>query len=107
VSERKIYDGKFPANPMIAGRTADEHQDDSDHSSPSRPTISASHQSRSCRILLSDEKKFEAQCPVAPIEMPDGDKVWDVQDLDKWIDSLKSSKMDDSAESIVARLDYQ
>ena len=35
-------------------------------------------------------KKFEGQCPVAPIVMADGDKLWDVVDLDKWIDSLKT-----------------
>jgi hypothetical protein len=51
------------------------------------------------------KKKFEAQCPVAPIEMPDGDQLWDVQDLDKWIDSLKSGNLDESADSIVARLE--
>lgn len=34
-------------------------------------------------------KKFEAQCPVPPIAMADGDRLWDVQDLDRWIDSLK------------------
>jgi hypothetical protein len=34
-------------------------------------------------------KKFEAQCPVPPIEMADGDRLWDVQDLDRWIESLK------------------
>jgi hypothetical protein len=51
------------------------------------------------------KKKFEAQCPVAPIEMPDGDQLWDVQDLDKWIDSLKSDNSDETADLIVARLD--
>jgi len=28
-------------------------------------------------------KKFEFQCPVAPIEMADGDLLWDVHDLDR------------------------
>ena len=51
------------------------------------------------------KKKFEVQCPVAPIEMPDGDQLWDVQDLDKWIDSLKSDNSDGTADLIVARLD--
>ena len=42
-------------------------------------------------------KKFEAQCPVPPIAMADGDRLWDVQDLDRWIDSLKegSAESDD------------
>jgi hypothetical protein len=47
--------------------------------------------------------KFEAQCPVAPIVMADGDKLWDVQDLDKWIDGLKAGKPCD-ADDIIARL---
>lgn len=47
--------------------------------------------------------KFEAQCPVTPIIMADGDRLWDVLDLDKWIDSLKEPKSSD-ADAIVARL---
>ncbi len=49
-------------------------------------------------------KKFEVQCPVAPIEMVDGDRLWDVRDLDRWIDSLKNDFGDD-ANAIVARLE--
>jgi hypothetical protein len=48
-------------------------------------------------------KKFEAQCPVQPLRMADGDLLWDVQDLDLWIDSLKSGKLDE-AEAALARL---
>jgi len=47
-------------------------------------------------------RKFEAQCPVTPIIMADGDRLWDVLDLDKWIDSLKEPKSND-ADAIVAR----
>jgi hypothetical protein len=47
--------------------------------------------------------KFEATCPVTPIIMPSGDKLWDVIDLDKWIDSLKGDKLSDIDE-IIARL---
>jgi hypothetical protein len=47
--------------------------------------------------------KFEAQCPVTPIIMADGDRLWDVLDLDKWIDSLKAPKSSDG-DAIVARL---
>ncbi|MFZ3328479.1 MAG: hypothetical protein WA231_22490 [Methylocella sp.] len=47
--------------------------------------------------------KFEAQCPVTPIILADGDRLWDVLDLDKWIDSLKEPKSSD-ADAIVARL---
>ncbi len=35
--------------------------------------------------------------------MADGDRLWDVRDLDSWIDGLKSGKVDDD-EAIVARL---
>jgi hypothetical protein len=48
-------------------------------------------------------KKFETQCPVQPLKMADGDLLWDVQDLDRWIDSLKSGKLDE-AEAALARL---
>jgi hypothetical protein len=47
--------------------------------------------------------KFEAQCPVVPIVIADGDKLWVVIDLDKWIDSLKAPKSI-YADDIVARL---
>jgi hypothetical protein len=49
-------------------------------------------------------KKFEAQCPVQPLKMADGDLLWDVQDLDRWIESLKSGKLDE-AEAALARLE--
>jgi hypothetical protein len=49
-------------------------------------------------------KKFEHQCPVPSIEMADGDRLWDVRDLDQWIDSLKNDNVDD-ANAIVARLE--
>ena len=48
-------------------------------------------------------KKFEVQCPVHPLRMTDGDLLWDVQDLDRWIESLKSGKIDE-AEAALARL---
>ena len=49
-------------------------------------------------------KKFETQCPIPPIKMPDGDLLWDVCELDRWIDSLKNERVDD-ANAIVARLE--
>jgi len=49
-------------------------------------------------------KKFEVQCPVPPIEMGDGDRLWDVRDLDRWIDSLKNDSADD-VNAIIARLE--
>jgi len=47
-------------------------------------------------------KKFQGQCPVAPVVMPDGDKLYDVQDLDKWIDGLKHDAASD--DEIIGRL---
>ena len=49
-------------------------------------------------------KKFEAQCPVPPIQMADGDQLWDVRDLDHWIESLKAGVEDDAC-TIVGRLE--
>jgi hypothetical protein len=55
-----------------------------------------------CRLSV---KNLETQCPVRPIKMPDGELLWDVQDLDKWIDSLKAGVGDDTADAILARLE--
>jgi hypothetical protein len=41
--------------------------------------------------------------PGLAIIMADGDRLWDVLDLDKWIDSLKAPKSSD-ADAIVVRL---
>ncbi len=48
-------------------------------------------------------KKFEAQCPFRPIKMADGDELFDVQDLDVWIDTLKAGRGSD-ADDIVDKL---
>jgi hypothetical protein len=51
-------------------------------------------------------KQFEAQCPVLPVEYPNGVKAWDMRDLDNWIDSLKAGgRGHDDAAVILARLD--
>jgi hypothetical protein len=47
-------------------------------------------------------KRFEVECPCRPVAFPNGDKRWDVQDLDRWIEVLKHGC--DDAESILARL---
>jgi hypothetical protein len=36
--------------------------------------------------------------------MADGDRLWDVRDLDRWIDTLKNDSADE-ANAIVARLE--
>jgi hypothetical protein len=47
-------------------------------------------------------KRFEIECPAAPVIFPNGDRRFDVHDLDKWLDSFKSG--DDDADAIIARL---
>ena len=44
---------------------------------------------------------YEAQ---DPLRMPNGDLLYDVRDLDRWIDSLKAGAPDSDVEDIVARL---
>ncbi len=51
-----------------------------------------------CRRPL---KTFERDCPVRPILVAK-DLLWDVQDLDRWIDSLKGDV--DTDDSIIGRL---
>ena len=47
-------------------------------------------------------KTFETQCPVRPITMANGDVLWDVYDLDAWIDGLKAGASSD--DKIIALL---
>lgn len=49
-------------------------------------------------------KRFKIECPVVPIAFDNGDKRWDVRDLDLWLDGLKDGLGSDNAEAIVARL---
>ncbi len=49
-------------------------------------------------------KCFRSLCPVTPVEMPNGEKLWDIQDLDRWIDSLKAGG-DADADELIARLE--
>jgi hypothetical protein len=39
-------------------------------------------------------KRFEIECPTTPIEFPNGDRRWDVYDLDSWLDALKLNPSD-------------
>lgn len=48
--------------------------------------------------------RFKIECPVVPLNFDNGDRRWDVQDLDGWINSLKAGTGDHDAEAIVARL---
>jgi hypothetical protein len=47
-------------------------------------------------------KRFEIECPCRPVEFPNGDKRFDIQDLDGWLNNLKAGSGD--ADAIVARL---
>ena len=49
-------------------------------------------------------KRFELECPVLPIEFPNGDLRWDIRDLDTWIDSMKRGVVE-TADDIVGRLE--
>jgi hypothetical protein len=48
--------------------------------------------------------RFLVECPVSPIQFPNGDLRYDVRDLDAWIDGLKAGAGDSSADAIIARL---
>jgi hypothetical protein len=48
-------------------------------------------------------KRFDIECPCAPIKFPNGDIRFDVQDLDRWLDTVKAGA-DHHADDIVARL---
>lgn len=47
--------------------------------------------------------RFGAACPVAPLELANGVKRWDIRDLDAWLDSLKSDN-DLSDEALLSKL---
>ena len=47
--------------------------------------------------------RFETLCPVAAVAYPDGSRLWDVRDLDAWVDSLKVGATD-TDDAILQRL---
>ncbi len=48
-------------------------------------------------------KSFPVDCGARPIQMPNGRKLYDMHDLDAWLDGLKSGQPDDD-EDIIGRL---
>jgi len=48
-------------------------------------------------------RRFPAVVDVRPVAMPDGRKLYDMQDLDHWIDGLKAGNSDDD-DGILERL---
>lgn len=49
------------------------------------------------------KNRFKIECPVEPVVFPNGDRRYDVKDLDCWIDAMKGGEVS-AAESIIARL---
>ncbi|WP_425106606.1 hypothetical protein [Ancylobacter sp.] len=47
--------------------------------------------------------RFEMLCPVPAVAYPDGSRLWDVRDLDSWVDSLKTGAAD-SDDAILEKL---
>jgi hypothetical protein len=37
-------------------------------------------------------KRFPLDCQIAPVQMPSGGRLYDMRDLDVWIESLKSEE---------------
>jgi hypothetical protein len=47
-------------------------------------------------------KRFAIECPIPPVQFPNGDRRWDVHDLDQWLDTLKLNP--NGADDIIDRL---
>lgn len=48
--------------------------------------------------------RLETICPVAPLQYPGGARLWDVRDLDAWLEGLKTGAAD-SDDAILGKLD--
>jgi hypothetical protein len=46
------------------------------------------------------QKRFPVTCPVTPVALPGDVKLYDVRDLDKWLDELKVGLGDDDDDII-------
>jgi len=49
-------------------------------------------------------KRFQGECGVPPVAMPSGTRLYDMRDLDTWIDGLKAGASD-SDDDILGKLD--
>jgi hypothetical protein len=54
------------------------------------------------RRIVSE--KEAAACTVLPVQFPDGAKLYDLHDLDAWLDGLKGASLSASADEILAKL---
>lgn len=49
-------------------------------------------------------KRFEIECPMLPIRFPNGDVRYDIQDLDAWLNTLKSGGGEQDNDALIERL---
>lgn len=49
------------------------------------------------------QKRFLLECTIVPVAMPGGARLYDMRDLDAWIDGLKIGAANDD-DAIVSRL---
>ena len=42
-------------------------------------------------------RRFPAECEVPPVEMPHGKRLYDIRDLDTWLDGLKGNSLNENA----------
>lgn len=49
-------------------------------------------------------KHFIVACPVRPVELKEGAKLWDRKDIDLWIDEVKSGSAIETRDDILGRL---
>lgn len=65
-----------------------------------RRMLSAKEAAEYCGLAA---KGFEKRCGVAPVAMPAGEHLYDMRDLDSWIDALKTGGAD-SDDDILGKL---
>ena len=49
-------------------------------------------------------KRFEIECPISPVQFANGDRRYDVHDLDAWLDDLKRGTVRNDDDQIISRL---
>jgi hypothetical protein len=54
-----------------------------------RRMLSAREAAEYCGLAA---KAFSTECSIAPVQMPQGRKLYDMRDLDAWLDGLKSEE---------------
>ena len=66
---------------------------------PPRRIVSEREAAGYCGLQV---KYFKTDCPVKPVALPRGKTAYDMQDLDRWLDTLKSGNHED--DEILSRL---